>query len=102
MLSKWQYNVLTALGILALLLVAANGYLFTQNRATQASLGQRQQMVQQTVALEGLYREIVKSLADLAVKANDRDVLNMLAAQGISVTVNTPAVDDAAPRKAVK
>ena len=104
MLSKWQFNVLTALGAVALVLVVANGVLFTQNRANQSILNQRQQFIQQTVPLEGLYREIVKALADLAVKANDREVLNMLAAQGISVTVNGPAAAPAGstPRKAEK
>jgi|SRR5450755_1965746 hypothetical protein len=104
MLSKSQFNVLTALGAVALVLVVVNSVLFTQNRATQLGLSQRQQFVQQTVPLEGLYREIVKSLADLAVKANDREVLNMLAAQGFTVTVNGPATSpaDAAPRKGEK
>jgi len=105
MLSKWQFNVLTALGVLALLLVVANGVLFTQNRASQGSLNQRQQFVQQTIPLEGLYREIVKTLADLAVKGNDREILNMLGSLGISVTVNNPTVTapaGAAPRKGEK
>ena len=97
MLSKRQFNVLTALGAVALVLVVANGVLFTQNRANQSVLNQRQQFVQQTVPLEGLYREIVKALADLAVKANDREVLNMLSSQGISVTVNSTNLPADAP-----
>lgn len=95
MLSKWQYTLLAALGALALLLVLANGLLFTQNRATQARLNQRQQFVQQTVPLEGLYNDIVKTLAQRAVKGNDRQVLNMLASQGLTVTVNNPAAASA-------
>lgn len=99
MLTKLQFNVLMLLCVLAVALAVANGVLFTKNRAEQAALAQRQQFVQQTVPLEGLYREIVKALADLAVKANDKAVLDMLGAQGISVTVNAP---DPAPRKADK
>ena len=91
MLLKWQFNLLTALGAAALLLVLANALLFTQNRNAQGTLGQRQQFIQQTVPLEGLYREIVKALAEMAVKGNDRQVLDMLAGQGINVTVNGPA-----------
>jgi hypothetical protein len=97
MLSKWQANLLTLLGASALMLVIVNGVLFNQNRATQAAFNQRQQFVQQTVPLEGLYREIVKALADLAVKANDREVLNMLSSQGISVTVNSSNLPADAP-----
>ena len=103
MLDKWQYNLLTALGALALLLAIANAVLFTGNRTAQAELAQRQQFVQQTGPLEGLYRDIVKALAEMAVKGNDKQVLDMLAAQGLSVTVNTPdapaAASAAAPAK---
>ncbi len=99
MLSKWQSNLLSLLGVVALLLVVANGVLFTQNRTSQVAFAQRQQFVQQTVPLENLYREIVKSLADLAVKSNDREVLNMLASQGISVTVNSNAAPAGTPGK---
>lgn len=91
MLLKWQFNLLTALGAAALLLVVSNAFLFTQNRTAQGSLAQRQQFIAQTVALEGLYRDIVKALAEMGVKGNDRQLLDMLAAQGLSVTVNTPA-----------
>jgi hypothetical protein len=108
MLSKWQFHLLNVLAVLALALVVANGVLFKQNRSEQSALNQRQQFIQQTVPLETLYREIVKALADLAVKSNDRAVLDMLGAQGISVTVNTPsaspapAAADVAPRKVGK
>ena len=90
MLNKWQYNLLTALGALTLVLAITNAVLFTTNRTAQAELAQRQQFVQQTGPLEGLYRDIVKALAEMAVKGNDKQVLDMLAAQGLSVTVNTP------------
>ena len=104
MLMKWQFNLLTALGGAALLLVLTNGLLFTQNRAAQGVLNQRQQFIQQTVPLEGLYREIVKALAEMAVKGNDRQVLDMLATQGINVTVNSPAAssNEAPARKGEK
>lgn len=104
MLSKWQYTVLVVLGTLALLLAVANGVLFTQNRTLQSALNQRQAYVQQTVPLEGLYNDIVKTLAQMAVKGNDREVLNMLAAHGLTVTVNPPANDApaAAPAPAAK
>ena len=91
MLSKLQYNVLIALGALALLLVIVNALMFTQNRSSQGQMAQRQQFIQQTVPLESLYREIVKALAEMAVKGNDRQVMDMLTAQGINVSVNPPA-----------
>jgi hypothetical protein len=104
MLLKWQFNLLTVLGAAALLLVLANAMLFTQNRTAQGALNQRQLFVQQTVPLEGLYRDIVKTLAEMAVKGNDRQVLNMLASQGLNVTVNAPPAtpDEATARKGQK
>lgn len=92
MLRPWQYTILVVLSATALLLAIANGVLFTQNRAEQAEVNARQQYLQQTVNLEGLYRDIVKALAELAVKSNDTQLLQMLAAQGINVSVNAPAV----------
>ena len=91
MLKTWQYQLLTFIGALALVLVVLNGMLFTINRDAQAEINTRQQFIQQTVQLEGLYREIVKALAELAVKGNDTQIMQMLAAQGINVSVNAPA-----------
>jgi hypothetical protein len=96
MLSRTQYVVLCLLGLLAVGLVVANGWLVTRNRAVQAEINQRQQFLQQTAQLEVLYRDIAKALADLALKNNDRAVLDMLASQGITVSPNTnPAVSPA-------
>jgi hypothetical protein len=91
MLKTWQFNLLTALAAITLLLVLTNAIYFTRNRTAQAELNGRQQFVQQSVALEGLYRDMAKALAELAVKNNDAQLLQVLAAQGINVSVNAPA-----------
>ena len=100
MLSRAQYIVLTALAALALLLVAANAALFTLNRGTQNEVAARQQFVQQSVQLEALYREIVKGLAELAVKGNDAQIMQMLNAQGINVNAAPPAAAPVPPTPA--
>lgn len=100
MLKPWQFILLTTLGVLSLLLAVTNAVFYTHNRAAQAEVNSRQQFVQQSVALEGLYRDMAKALAELAVKNNDAQLLQMLAAQGINVSVNTtapPAPPPAAP-----
>jgi hypothetical protein len=99
MLRSWQYHVLVTLGVLALLLVIANAVLFMQNRSAQAEINERQQYLQQTVGLESLYRDIVKALAELGVRNNDPQLLRVLAAQGINVSVApaAPAPTPAAP-----
>ena len=91
MIRKWQFNLLTLLGTVALLLVFANATLLTLNRSAQNALSQQQQFIQQTVPLEGLYREIVKALAELALKNHDPQLLAILSAQGLSVTATEPA-----------
>ena len=91
MLKRWQYHLLTFIGALALLLVFLNGTLFIVNRDAQTEIGARQQFIQQTVPLDSLYREILKALAELALKNNDTQIIQMLAAQGINVSVNAPA-----------
>jgi ABC-type transport system involved in cytochrome bd biosynthesis fused ATPase/permease subunit len=102
MLKSWQYTVLNAIGALALLLVLFNAVLFTKNRDLQQQVNARQQYLQQTTALEGLYRDIVKALAELAVSNNDTQLLEMLASQGLNVSVNAPAPTPASPPAAVK
>ena len=96
MLARWQFNTLIAFGALSLVLTAVNATLFTMNRESQAAIAQRQQYVQQSVALEGLYREIVKALAEIGARSNDRGILDILAAQGLSVTVNGASAAPAA------
>jgi uncharacterized protein YpmS len=96
MLKKWEFWTLTLLALLTAIFVLTNMVLFTTNRAAQTEVAGRQEYVQQTVQLEGLYRDIVKALADLSVRNQDEDLKGLLAAQGISITVNpapAPAVN---------
>jgi hypothetical protein len=86
MLTKWQFGVLTALGIAALVLVIADAVLVTRNLDARSTLGQRQQFIQQSMPLEALYRDIVKTLAETGIKSGDRQLLGVLSAQGINVT----------------
>lgn len=103
MLARWQFHALVALGALSLLLTLVNATLFTLNRDSQAEIAQRQQFVQQSVALEGLYREIVKALAELGARSNDRGLLDILSAQGLNVTLGgapaAPAVAGSGPAR---
>lgn len=91
MLREWEFRVLLALAVLALLLVVTDVVVFTSNRSAQADIAARQDYIQRSVQLEGLYREMVKALADLSVRNSDQELKDLLAAQGISVTLNAPA-----------
>lgn len=85
MLARWQFWVTT---VVALLVALAAGYdmmLFSQNRMAQAEFARRAQYVQQSVQLEGLYRELVKALADLSVRNQDKALTDLLSTQGITL-----------------
>ena len=103
MLARWQFHTLIVLGALSLFLTLVNATLFTLNRESQAEIAQRQQFVQQSVALEGLYRELVKALAELGARSNDRGILDILAAQGLNVTLggvaSAPAAASSGPAR---
>lgn len=90
-MTKIQYWIATTLAGLALPLLLINITLVSLNRSQQAEIGQRQQFVQQSVQLEGLYRELVRALAELGARNNDEAVRAMLARHGITYSLNAPA-----------
>lgn len=90
-MNKLQYWTLTALAASCLVLAGTNVALSSSNRGLQGDINLRQQYVQQSVQLEGLYREIIRALAELGARNNDQDVRAMLQRHGISYTVNPPA-----------
>ncbi len=102
MLARWQLWVTT---IVALVVAALAGYtmmLFGENRATQAELATRATYVQQSVQLEPLYRDMVKALADLSVRNQDKALSELLSSQGITIGPATPAAAATPPVDAKK
>ena len=100
-MSTLQYRLASGLGCACVALVVGNVTLATLNKGLQADVSLRQQFVQQSVQLEGLYREIVRALAELGARNQDNDVKALLERHGISYQVNAPAAPTtgAAPRK---
>lgn len=104
-MKRWQHALLTTLGAACLLAAAAGAMLSTMNRQLQGQVNQRQQYLQQSVQLEGLYREMVRALAELAARRNDDDLQQLLGRHGISVSVApppTPATGPAADAKGAR
>jgi ABC-type transport system involved in cytochrome bd biosynthesis fused ATPase/permease subunit len=91
MVSRWQYRFLTIAAALIVVLAIINATLFVGNRRIQATVNNRQQYIQQSIQLEGLYTEIVKSLADLSAKQNDEQLRDLLKTHGFTITVNPVA-----------
>ena len=91
MLNRGQFLTVTVVAAVCVLSASTNIVIYSQNRGTQAQVAERAQYIQQSVQLQSLYQEIVKALADLSVRKQDKSLADLLARQGITVTVNTPA-----------
>ena len=77
--------VLTVLSILILLLVIVNIVLGLGNQSIQAEVGERQQMLAQTMQLENLNRQVIGVMANLALKSNDEQLKKVLADSGVNL-----------------
>ena len=89
-MSRTQYWIVTLIATVCFAAMIANIGLGLSNSAARTDVTQRQQFVQQSVQLEGLYKEIVRSLAELGARNNDGDVKAMLQKHGITYNVNPP------------
>jgi len=83
-----QFWALSVAALLVLALVLANVFLSRSNAQLQREVNERQLYIQQTLQLEGLYREMVRALAELAVQNKDERLRALLASQGITVNLN--------------
>jgi hypothetical protein len=82
---------LTTLSGLVLLLVIVNILIGLGNQSIQAELGERQQMIAQTMQLENLNRQLITVLANLALKTNDEQLKKLLAESGINLSAGPEA-----------
>lgn len=103
-MTRGQFVLLTILSALCAVAVLVVLVLASLNRDLQAEVATRQQYVQQSVQLEGLYREIVRALAELGARHNDGQVRDLLARHGITYSANPqpvapPPASPAAPKK---
>lgn len=86
-----KQQILILLGTAALLLASCNIMLSISNRQMQQDVNARQQYIQQSQQLEPIYRELVNALANLAETRNDKQLRELLGAQGIFVSPSQPA-----------
>jgi hypothetical protein len=91
MLKTYQYWLLTVIAALSLLLVIVDITMVNRNQALRGEVESRAQYIQQSVQLQVLYQDMVKALADLAVRNKDDQLRDLLTREGISITVNPPA-----------
>ncbi len=79
---------LNLFGFLTLILVFVNMFLLVGNQSLQRSVAERQQIIMQSIQMQGSAREIVGALANLAVRTEDEQLKQLLTKHGITVTVN--------------
>jgi len=80
-----RIGFLTPLAVLILILALVNVLLTLGNQFLRQQLNERQQVLNQSIQIEGLYREIVTTLATVAMKTNDQQLMSLLASQGINL-----------------
>jgi predicted Holliday junction resolvase-like endonuclease len=78
----------TILAVVALVLVVVNVMLILGNQSVQADVSERQQFITESFQREQLYRQVVAFLANMAMKSNDEQLKNLLAANGVGVAPN--------------
>ena len=86
MLTNRQYWTLTLIAVASVVAVITNIAMYLVNRTTQAEINSRALFLQQTVQLEVLYREMVKGLADVSLRNQDKALQDLLTSHGITVT----------------
>ncbi|HEY2986294.1 MAG TPA: hypothetical protein VGL11_01110 [Candidatus Binatia bacterium] len=80
-----RIGFLTPLAALILILVVLNVLLSLGNQSLRQQFAERQQLINQGIQLEAVHREIVTTLATVAVKTNDAELKSLLASQGINL-----------------
>lgn len=90
-MDRTRYWMLTGLAGVSLVLALVNIVLYDRNRNLQVDVSNRNLYIQQSLQLENIYQPLLRTLADLSVRHNDTQLRALLAAQGITVNVASPA-----------
>jgi predicted Holliday junction resolvase-like endonuclease len=77
--------VSTIFSCLLLILVLVNILLAYGNQSLQSEVAERQQTIGQAIQLEGLYRQVISVVAEMAVKTNDAQLKELLKASGFAI-----------------
>ncbi len=84
-MSKKPKIFLTAWSAVILLLVLVNILVSLGNHSIQTEVGERQQVIAQTIQLETLNRQLITVLASMALKTNDERLKKVLAESGVNL-----------------
>ena len=93
LLRDWKFSLVTVIALIGSILVLVNVSVHRANRTLQADVAQRQQFINQSIQLSRLNNEFIKALAQLSAETDDESIRQLLADQGVTFTVNPPAVE---------
>lgn len=88
--------VASGVGVVALVLVGLNAYLYFSNRALQSDVNERQRTINDSLRLSQLNNQLIQSLVSLAASGGDEQIRDLLSKSGVTFTVK-PAPNDASP-----
>jgi hypothetical protein len=77
--------VSTIFSCLLLVLVLVNILFAYGNQSLQSEVAERQQMIAQAIQLEGVYRQVITVIAEMAVKTNDPQLKELLKTSGFAL-----------------
>lgn len=86
-LKRWQFFLLTAIGLLALGLVFLTTRLSNDIGTIRGQLDERQTFINETMLLSRLNAQLAQVLANLSISTNDAQLRKVLNDHGITFTV---------------
>ena len=87
----WRYWTLVVGGALAIALVVADFVFSQMNITAQAEINQRQQLINQGIELNRVEQTLIRTIAVAATRNKDTQLIQVLAEQGITISVTPPA-----------
>lgn len=85
MSNRIAYGATVFLSLVALLLLVINITIITGNRAKQAQIEERQNMIAKGLSMSKINEALVQALADATTKNNDAMLRELLTSQGITI-----------------
>jgi len=76
---------MTILAGVTLALVIVNIVLALGNQSIQTEVSERQQFIAQSIQLQELNRQVITVLANMALKTNDQQLINLLTSSGVNL-----------------
>jgi len=85
---KWQFWLLNGCGVIVLITVFINIFLFQGNRAVQTVVLTQQQFINESIRLGRVHSQLIRALATASAQTNDMEIRALLAEHGVTFTFN--------------